>query len=73
MDDYSHFGRRQIMFLCKTQGTVLCATVAVAVASIYNPAIAAYIAKLIATIRKSIRIAATTLVPIMPNIVGALG
>ena len=47
------------------------ATVAVAVAAVYNPTIAVYIAKILATIRKAIRAAASVLVPIVPKLVAS--
>ena len=47
------------------------ATVAVGVACVYNPAVAAYIAKIIASIRSTARAAAAALVPIFPHIVKA--
>ena len=47
-------------------------TTAVAVVSIYSPAIAAYIAKLIAGIRSTARAMIPVLVPAIPKIVGAL-
>ena len=47
------------------------ATVAVGVACVYNPAVAAYIAKIIASIRSTARAAAAALVPIFPYIVKA--
>ena len=47
------------------------ATVAVGVACIYNPAVGAYIAKFIGSIRSSARVAAAALVPIFPYIVRA--
>ena len=48
------------------------ATVAVGVACVYNPAVAAYIAKIIASIRSTARAAAAALVPIFPHIVKRL-
>ena len=47
-------------------------TTAVAVVSIYSPAIAAYIAKLIAGIKSTARAMIPVLVPAIPKIVGAL-
>ena len=47
------------------------ATVAVTVVSVYNPAIAVYIAKILATIRKAIKVAAAVLVPIVPKLVAS--
>ncbi len=47
-------------------------TVAVAVVSIYAPAIGAYIAKLIATIRSSIRVATPIIVPLIPAMIPKL-
>ena len=47
------------------------ATVAVGVASVYNPAVGAYIAKFICSIQSSAKVAAATLVYIIPQIVQA--
>lgn len=47
------------------------ATVAVGVACVYNPAVGAYIAKFIGSIRSSARAAAAALVPIFPHVVKA--
>ena len=47
------------------------ATVAVGVACIYNPAVAAYIAKIISSIRSTARAAAAALVPVFPYIIRA--
>ena len=47
------------------------ATVAVGVACLYNPGVGAYIAKTLATIRSSIRVAAGALVPMLPYMIRA--
>jgi RHS repeat-associated protein len=47
------------------------ATVAVGVACVYNPAVGAYIAKFIGSVRSSARAAAAVLVPIFPYVIKA--
>lgn len=48
------------------------ATVAVGVACIYNPAVGAYIAKIISSIPSTAHAAAAALIPIFPHIIKAV-